>query len=505
VNSIPWNIIARGPIVIAWLVCCITGTLFNPFAATASAGRPNILFIIADDASSHFGEASGCDWVKTPNIDRLAKQGLVFDNAYTPTSKCAPSRAAILTGRNPWQLEEAANHQPYFPAKFMAFSEALAAASIYCGGAGKTWGPGEAKTADGKPRDFGLGKMSGGGSGGTPGEGFRNFLQARPKDQPFFYWFGSSNPHRGYTPDSGIAAGKKPADIDHVPAFWPDNDIVRRDMLDYAIEVEAFDTQVGSLLKTLDESGLAHSTLVIVTSDHGMPFPRVKGHTNDPAHHIPLVACWPEGIKKPGSRVADFVSFIDLAPTFLELYAVDGVKAGMASITGRSFTDLLRGEPAIERPLVIVGRERNDVRCRPGTPAGLGYPARAIREGSLFYVHNFAPDRWPCGNPELGLKDTDASPTKKLIEDSGPEDRFWQFAFGKRPAEELYDLSSDPDCVKNLATDPAFTEKSTALREKLMAELKKQNDPRVLGQGDVFDNYPSPRAGIAPTPANKKK
>jgi len=85
---------------------------FAARAADDTAARPNVLFIIADDASRHFGDAYGCTWVKTPNIDRLAKQGLVFDNAYTPTSKCAPSRAAILTGRNPWQLEEAANHQP---------------------------------------------------------------------------------------------------------------------------------------------------------------------------------------------------------------------------------------------------------------------------------------------------------------------------------------------------------------------------------------------------------
>ncbi|MBI2478785.1 MAG: sulfatase-like hydrolase/transferase, partial [Planctomycetia bacterium] len=120
--------------------------------AAPPSSAPNVLFIIADDASRHYGQAYGCDWVKTPNIDRLAKAGLTFDNAYTPTSKCAPSRAAIMTGRNPWQLEDAANHQPYFPAKFKAFSEALAEAAVDCVGAGKTWGPGEATTADGRPR-----------------------------------------------------------------------------------------------------------------------------------------------------------------------------------------------------------------------------------------------------------------------------------------------------------------------------------------------------------------
>jgi arylsulfatase A-like enzyme len=467
---------------IPWLLA-VFGSSFA-FAAAPATDRPNILFCIADDASPHFG-AYGCSWVKTPNIDRLAKQGLVFANAYTPTSKCAPSRAAILTGRNPWQLEEAANHQPFFPAKFKAFTEALREAGIHVGGQGKTWGPGEAKTADGRPRDWGMMKVPAG------AKGFRQFLAARPKGAPFFFWFGSQNPHRGYVRDSGLAAGKKPADIDRVPAIWPDTEIVRRDMLDYAVEVEAYDTEVGELIQVLLQSGEATNTLVIVTSDNGMPFPRSKGHDYDIANHLPLVACWPEGIARAGRQVADFISFIDFAPTFLELLGVDGVKSGISPITGRSFTDLLRGKPERDRSFVILGRERNDVRARPGTEAGLGYPIRAIREGSLLYLHNFAPDRWPCGNIELGLLDTDNGPTKKLIADSGEQDRFWQLCFGKRPVEELFDLASDPDCIKNLADDHAHRAKATALRERLFSELKQQNDPRVLGQGDLFDNYPT--------------
>jgi arylsulfatase A-like enzyme len=473
------------------------------FCQQASAAGPNVLFIIADDASRHFGDAYGCRWVKTPNIDRLSKAGLVFEAAYTPTSKCAPSRAAILTGRNPWQLEDAANHQPAFPAKFKAFSEALAASGIPCGGAGKTWGPGQAKNEDGSPRDFALKGRGGKQQAKDPGAGLTEFLQARPKDKPFFYWFGSHFPHRAYELDSGIKAGKKPEDIDHVPAYWPDNDEVRRDMLDYAIEMEAYDAQVGSLIAALEASGESENTLVIVTSDHGMPFPRVKGHTYEDAHHIPFIAAWPGGIVKPGRRVPDFISFVDLAPTFLELFGVDGPSKGMSPITGSSFVDLLRNEPKRDRTSVVVGRERNDVDARPGTHSGLGYPARAIRSDKFFYVHNFEPDRWPCGNVELGLKDTDASPTKRLVEGLGEQNPFWQHAFGKRPAEQLFDLSTDPDCVKNLATDPAFASQRTALRDKLFAELKRQNDPRVLGQGAVFDEYISPKDRAAAPKAKK--
>ena len=482
-------------------------TMAASFAARAAddvAARPNVLFIIADDASRHFGDAYGCSWVKTPNIDQLAKQGLVFDNAYTPTSKCAPSRAAILTGRNPWQLEEAANHQPYFPLKFMAFSEALAKAGIQTGGAGKTWGPGEAKSADGSQRDFCLG--SGGGKHGSdPGAAFATFLTNSAPGMPFFYWFGSSYPHRSYDPHCGVAAGKKPSDVDRVPAYWPDNDLVRRDMLDYAVQLEAFDAQVGSLLSALEASGKAKNTLVIVTSDHGMPFPRVKGHTYDDAHHVPFVASWPAGIVRPSRRVAEFISFIDLAPTFFGLFGVDGAAQGMPPITGRSFADLLHGEATKQRTTVILGRERNDVLARPGSPAGLGYPSRAIRSGDWFYVHNFKPDRWPCGDPDLGFKDSDASPSKTLLMESGEKDPFWHHAFGKRPAEQLFDLARDPDCVTNLAADPDFATPVVALREQLMGELRKQHDPRVLGQGDVFDQYQSPRTKAADAVPEKEK
>jgi arylsulfatase A-like enzyme len=332
------------------------------------------------------------------------------------------------------------------------------------------------------------------------------FLKGRPSGQPFFYWFGSHLPHRAYVRDSGVKAGKSVNAIERVPAYWPDNDLVRRDMLDYAIEVEQFDSQVGSLLTELEASGEAKNTLVIVTSDHGMPFPRVKGHTYDDAHHIPLIASWPEGIQKPGRRVAELVSFIDLAPTFLELFGVDGVASGMSPIVGTSFVDLLQNKPSKPREFLVVGRERNDVDARPGSPSGLGYPARAIRSGSFFYVHNFEPDRWPCGNEELGFKDTDASPTKQHVEELGAQSPFWQHAFGKRPQEQLFDLSSDPDCVRNLAADPASQDKLTRLRDTLFAELKRQGDPRVSSNPDVFDQYLSPKdRDVVPMPKQPKQ
>jgi len=477
--------------------------MFQGLQRSATAAPPNVLFIIADDASARMGEAYPCPWIRTPHIDQLARDGVVFERAYVPTSKCAPCRAGLLTGRNPWQLEEAANHQCVFPHRFKAFTEALAEAGVHCGSVGKTWGPGQAQLADGRNRDFALPRQ--GQAGPQLARSFESFLDARPAGQPFFFWYGSSDPHRAYELGAGLKAGKRLADIEHVPAYWPDNDVVRSDMLDYATEVEAFDRQVGTLLEVLAARGEAGNTLVVVTSDHGMPFPRVKGHTYEEAHHVPLVLRGPVGIVQPGRRIPDLVSLIDLAPTFLELLAVDGPASGMSPLTGQSLTDLLRGAPSRERPFVVIGRERNDAHARPGSPGGLGYPARALRQGDFLYVHNFAPDRWPCGDPDLGLKDTDNGPTKQLVEMLGPTSIYWQHAFGMRPQEQLFDVRRDPDCVQNLAADPAYQDRTTELRDTLLTELRRQHDPRVLGQGDLFDQYPTVKPPAKPAPAPRRR
>ena len=480
---------SRGPGSLLRAVLAVACVGLPAVAQADAAGKTSVLFIIADDASCHFREAYGCRWVRTPNVDRLARAGLVFDNAYVPTSKCAPCRAAILTGRNPWQLEAAANHIPTFPPRFRAFTEVLADRGVAMAALGKVWGPGVALTPAGAARSWGFAKA--GGPPADPGAALARFLADTPAGKPFFFWFGSADPHRPYAADAGAAAGKSPADIDRVPACWPDTDVVRRDMLDYGAEIEAFDAQVGGLVAALEAAGRADDTLVVVTSDHGMPFPRLKGHTFDAAHRVPLVIRWPAGVARPGRRVGEFVSATDLAATFLEVMGVDPATTGMEPLTGASFADLLRGDPVRERPFVVVGRERNDVRCRPGTESGLGYPARGIRRGDAFYVHNFAPDRWPCGDPDLDLADTDDGPTKRLIVAAGPDDPFWQLCFGKRPADELYDLATDPDCVRNLAAERP--EEVRRLRDELFAELTRQADPRVLGGGAVFDEYPSPR------------
>jgi N-sulfoglucosamine sulfohydrolase len=479
--------------------------------AESAARRPNILFAIADDMGH--ASAYGTPWVHTPNFDRLARQGILFLNAYTPNAKCSPSRACILTGRNPWQNEEAANHWPFYPAKFKSWMEALGDSGYTIGFTGKGWAPGtlppERKNITGKAyQQRKLERKPA--SGVSPTDYFANFqdfLAEAAKDKPFCFWYGAHEPHRPYEYGSGVSKGGYALkDVVRLPSYWPDNDAVRNDLLDYAFEIAHYDSQLGKMMDLLKEKGLLDNTIIIATSDNGPPFPRMKGHPFEQACHLPLAIMWRQGIAASGRKCEALVSFIDFAPTLLELAGVKPADSGMQPITGRSFTDILaHRKPVFDRSTLIMGRERNDMQARPGTPSGLGYPVRALRAGNLLYLHNFAPDRWPCGNPELGLKDTDGGPTKKAVEDRGEASVNWQLCFGKRPTDELYNLSADPDCVNNLAARPEDASKVTALRQQLFDQLRQQNDPRLFGPGDVFDNYPSANQRSADKAAKKKQ
>jgi arylsulfatase A-like enzyme len=211
------------------------------------------------------------------------------------------------------------------------------------------------------------------------------------------------------------------------------------------------------------------------------------------SNHLPLAIRWPAGIAAPGRVIDDHVSFIDLAPTFLEVAGVEPAESGMQPIQGRSLLELFRstesGRVVDARDHVLIGKERHDV----GRPGDGGYPIRGIVTEDWLYLRNFEPERWPGGNPETGYLNCDGGPTKTAVLRSrqGPATRrFWELSFGRRPAEELYDLADDPDCLRNLADDPAHRERKHQLSERLALELRAQQDPRILGQGEVFDAYP---------------
>jgi len=494
-------------------VLTVLGVAFSYGGLAAAAekpptARPNILFAIADDWGVH-GGAYGTAWVKTPALDRVAREGILFTHAYTPNAKCAPSRSSILTGRNPWQLKAAANHICYFPPEFKTWAEAMAEHGWFVGHTQKGWAPGVANDAAGRRRQmtgraFNQRKAkppTAGISNNDYAANFEDFLDQAPKDAPWCFWYGAVEPHRGYEFGSGVAKGaKRLMDIDRVPGYWPDNDTVRNDMLDYAFEVEHFDRHLGRMLALLEKRGLLEDTLVIVTSDHGMPFPRVKGNAYDFANHVPMAAMWKRGIARPGRVVEDFISFIDLAPTFIELAGLKWSETGMAEPCGRSLTDIFQSDRSGRvnpgRDHVLIGKERNDV----GRPRDEGYPIRGIVLDHWSYLRNFQPARWPAGNPETGYLDCDGGATKTLILDDhrrDPGDPHWAICFGMRPGEELYDLQGDPDCLHNLAQTCDKASLVSELSGRLWAQLRQQGDPRVSSQGDVFDRYPHANPDLA--------
>ena len=285
---------------------------------------------------------------------------MLFKNAFTSNPKCSPCRASILTGRNTWQLKEAVSHNGLFPAGLRGLSrpagkgrllrrpdrQRLGAGRLQDRGqAARAIPPGRASTSSTQePPASGIGRND------YPGN-FADFLKQRPKDKPFCFWMGFTEPHRAYEYGSGVRLGKKLADV-KVPAFLPDTEIVRRDLLDYAVEVEWGDQQIGRALKVLEDAGELDRTLVVVTSDHGMPFPFVKGQIHEDGFHLPLAMRWGDGIK-PGRVVEDFVNVRDLAPTYLELA---GLKPH-PQMTGKS----LAGDSALRQ--VRLDREpRRDAR-----------------------------------------------------------------------------------------------------------------------------------------------
>ena len=439
--------------------------------------RPNIFLAIADDwgwpHSSSYGDAV----VKTPTFDRIVASGVLFTNAYVSSPSCTPSRNAILTGQHHWRLKSGGNLWSNYPEGFPSYVQALKEAGYFVGSYRKAFGPG----SDGGKEVAGKAFPS-----------IEAFLQERPKDQPFCFWFGASDPHRAYRWESGLRSGMKLEDVE-VPPFFPDTEIIRTDILDYYFEVERFDRQVGEALALLEVNGELENTLVAMTGDHGWPFPRGKSNLYDYGTRVPLAMKWLGRVSQE-RVVTDFVSTTDLAPTFLEAAGVNI----LPNTTGRSLLPVLKsdanGRISSDRQYVLMGKERHTL-AQKNNPGGT--PMRAIRTDDFLYIHNFQPERWPAGHPEGSYHgktymDIDASPTKSYIIDHKDDlgmGIYWQLSCGLRPADELYDLRIDPFQISNVANSAEYADKLKELKGKLFSKLRHNEDPRVVGGAEAFDEY----------------
>ncbi len=435
--------------------------------------RPNILLLMSDNHSwNHLG-CYGDEVVRTPNIDSVAERGVRFTQAFCAAPSCSPARAGLLTGQDTWRLEEGANLWGILPDHFTVYPDLLDDAGYHVGHYGKGWGPGSVPVSGRETNHAGEKYSS-----------FDEFLQAGSSEEPWCFWYSSGDPHRPYEVGSGQAAGLDPAHVD-VPEYLPDHPDVRSDICDYYHAVEQFDQQVGDILDRLRASGEYENTMIVICSDNGWQMPRGLANLYDFGTRIPMIVSW-EGTIPGGRVVDDLVNLNDLAPTFLELAG----EPPAPNMTARSITNLLftdeEGRIDDTRDRVILARERHAF-CRQ---YGWTYPGRAIRTNDFLYIRNFAPDRWPAGDPPL-YGDVDAHmlhypcPTKMNIlenrDDPNVQPHF-ELGFSKRPAEELYDLREDPDQINNVAGTPDYAADQDRLSARMEGYLQATGDPRLTGQ-----------------------
>ncbi len=459
---------------------------FRPGAALASgssatAQRPNILVYIADDMSWAHTGIGGDPAVKTPNFDDLARSGVRFTHAFCSSPSCTPSRGALLTGQAFCRLEEGASLLSTLPAKLPVYPDLLEQAGY----------------ASGSPAKAGT-RATGGPAAASAIPPVRSSLRwARScrsclPGKPFCFWVGSRDPHRPYDAGSGIASGIDPARI-IVPPIVPDTPEIRRDLADYLFEVQRFDQQLAVLLADLETKSARTNTLIVVTSDNGMPYPRGKCSLYDWGTRMPLVIAWPGKIP-PNRVIDDFVRLTDLAPTFLEAAGVPRPK----EMTGRSLWPMLlsdrSGRVETDRDHVFFGRERHDsYRLENGQP--VGFPMRAVRTEQFLYIRNFKPERLPAGDNPQKNQDNDQGPAKTSVvtHENDPAFRpFYLRAYGRRPAEELYDLAKDPGQLTNVAGTAAYSSAQSRLQTELDRWMTAMNDPRRphSPDPDIFDRYP---------------
>jgi arylsulfatase A-like enzyme len=450
------------------------GTLLAPLLARAvPPATPNILFILSDDHSAPYLGAYGTDWMSTPNLDRFASEGMVFERAFTAAPQCVPSRTALMTGRSPVAARMGRFSSP-LPPDVITAPEVLRTKGYYAGVCGRYFhldgvvNP-SAVTAQvyektqmrtWKNRVDYLDISS---QGPTP-QKFEQFLGQVPQGRPWFFWINYNDPHHPWDKDAGKV---DPAKI-KLPAHLPDLPGIREDLAAYCGEIERADRSFAEAMAVLRRHGQEADTLVIFMGDNGMAFPHGKGSLYDPGLNVPLIARWPGHIK-PG-RTRTLISGEDVAATFMDV-------AGAAmprGVSGRSFYPLLTGQKYEARDYIFAARlHHGNSQAGPATKADTFDLSRCVRSARYKLIYNLTPqmEYWPV--------DSGASPGWQQMvaaHQAGtlrPEHEAAYF-HRPRPSLELYDLDADPGELHNLAGQSQHRDVQqtlmAALQEKLITD-----------------------------------
>jgi arylsulfatase A-like enzyme len=425
-------------------------------AAGQAAATPNILWITSEDNSSHWIGCYGNQQTKTPRIDALASEGILFENAYSNAPVCAVARATILMGTySPTMGTQHMRSRHPIPATYRPNVESLRAAGYYCTNNSKT--------------DY---NFAGNDNSYWDKSSAKAHYKDRPDGKPFFAIFNITASHESSLFETGAAEPRRvtPEQVD-LPPYLPDLPEIRQDYARYLDRIEDMDTQAGKLLDDLEKAGLAENTIVFYYSDHGGILPRGKRYLEQTGVKVPLIVRIPEKFRglspfKPGQRVTEPVSFVDLSPTLLALAGLDAP----SPMQGRPFLGAKRVEPAADE-MEFLYADRFDE---------LYGMRRGLTDGKWKYIRNFNPDfpTAPYSFYQFGQPGWTAY--QKAFRNgglSGHHQALWE---APGTSEQLYDLSADPWEMTNLAAAPAHSARLAALRERLKATMKQVHDTGVV-------------------------
>jgi arylsulfatase A-like enzyme len=391
----------------------------------AAPDRPNVVILIADDLGYGDLGCYGHPVLRTPHIDRLAREGLRFDAAFLTISSCSPSRASLLTGLYPHSTGAGDLHDP-LPAERKSLARHLRSAGYHCAAVGK-WHLGAAEKASWDR----VTECPGRDTGAKAVEA----LGLRPAGRPFFAWIATVDPHRPY--DEVLSDPQDPAGV-AVPPYLPDHPLIRADLAKYYDETRRFDRHVGEVLAELERQGELDRTFVVLLSDNGMPFPRAKTTLYDSGIRTPLLVRYPP-LVRPGGVARGLASAVDLAPTILDLTGV-----AQDSMQGRSFVAQLRDPSSPGRAAVYAEANWHD----------FGQFTRAVRTERWLLVRNHYADK-PLWNSVDSIQSRTWQGYLEM-ERAGRLTPAQRFLFREpRPFEELYDLEKDPHSLADVADDPA--------------------------------------------------
>jgi arylsulfatase len=440
------------------LVVLVVPSWLNSSPVNA-AERPNFILIIADDVSFDDLGCFGNPAIKTPNLDRLAHEGLAFDRAYLTTSSCSPTRCSIMTGRYPHNTGAPELHMP-LPAGQFKFPQALREAGYWTVLAGKNHMGDAVRPA--------FDKVTPPAGPGGEREWF-DHLRERPQDKPFFMWFASTDAHRDWQTTRQDPQYQAANVV--VPPYLVDGPLTREDLAQHYHEVSRLDRFVGRVRAELERQGVTENTYIIFTNDNGRPFPRCKTRLYECGARSPLIV-WRPGAVRP-ARTASLVSVIDIAPTVLELA---GVKID-PRVQGVSFAPVLADPKATTRDYAFAEHNWHVMQAHE----------RSVRHGDWLYIRNAFPER-----QNLCVESGPQYPAGKELwdaHDHGQLNADQQDVFLKpRPAEELYHVKDDPHQLRNLAADPAYAQTLSKLRSVL--------DRWIDETGDSVQKNPTPDTSV---------